>query len=140
MFTYIISTIIFLIFHRSHPRRRNNLQDESPAISEASHGASGSSALPDFLSDGPMQCTDSNVVDNSLSASASSRTASRLISSASLTERSRMLDESSRGVSFDSSDPLRSEVDRLRREITERNRRLVNKSIKNSKCQKLEGK
>lgn len=119
---------IFLMRDRSHPRRRNNLQDESPAVPEASHGTPGSSALPDFLSDGPMQCTDSNVVDNSLPASSSSRSASRLISSASLTDRSRMLDESSRGVSFDSSDPLRSEVDRLRRELTERNRRLVNQT------------
>lgn len=88
------------------------------------HGAPGTSALPDFLSDGPMQCTDSNVVDNTTQAS-SSRAASRLVSSTSLTDRSRIVDESARGSSFDASDTLRSEVDRLRREVMERNRRYV---------------
>ncbi|ODN05564.1 Angiomotin-like protein 2 [Orchesella cincta] len=109
-----------------HTRRRNMQEEQSAAASEVSHGAGGTSALPDFLSDGPMQCTDTNAVDNSMSMSgpSSSRSASRILNSNSLTERNRIVDESSRSTSFDSSDTMRSEVERLRRELAERNRRI----------------
>ncbi|CAL8097103.1 unnamed protein product [Orchesella dallaii] len=108
-----------------HSRRRN-LQEESATASEVSHGTGGTSALPDFLSDGPMQCTDTNGVENTMSmpGPSSSRSASRILNSNSLTERNRIVDDSSRSTSFDSSETLRSEVERLRRELTERNRRI----------------
>ncbi|XP_021959994.1 uncharacterized protein LOC110855893 isoform X2 [Folsomia candida] len=78
------------------------------------------SALPDFLSDGPMQLNhDPNTVNSPSPSSGNRGSRNRQAVENSLPDV-----EPVRGPSFDSKESLRLQIDRLRSEVTEKNRRI----------------
>lgn len=85
------------------------------------------SALPDFLSDGPMQLNhDPNTVNSPSPSSGNRGSRNRQAVENSLPDV-----EPVRGPSFDSKESLRLQIDRLRSEVTEKNRRFLISTIYN---------
>lgn len=88
----------------------------------------GGSALPDFLSDGPMQlnqCGDPNSSSGSgdfLNSSVPGGVARNRTSASNNTNI--FTEEPVRGPSFESKESLRAQIDRLRSEVAEKNRKI----------------